>query len=30
MAKKLEVCRGALPNSNWEREGGDNYKKYNK
>ena len=30
MAKKLEVYREALPNSNWEREGGDNYKKYNK
>ena len=30
MAKKLEVYRGTLLNSNWEREGGDNYKKYNK
>ena len=28
MAKKLEVYRGVLPGSNWEREVGDNYKKY--
>ena len=30
MVKKFKAYRGVLPNSNWERGGIDNYKKYNK